>query len=380
MVEVHIVGTAHVLRESVDRVCKVIEDVKPDAVAVELCPKRLHALMAKEPSISLSDVIKSGNVSLAILQIILSFLQRKIGEKTGVRPGEEMLAAIRKAKEIGADVILIDRDIEITFNRLWYNISIIEKLKLFWQIFRSLFSKEDEVENILSNVDKLVEEFRKIGPKASKILIDERDAYMAYNILKASEKYEKIVVIVGAGHRKGIERYLKNPKEIPQIEKLLETKKGRFSLSKAFNIFISALILISFAYILTKFGSGLALNAFIYWFLINGVLSALGATLALAHPLSIISAFLCAWLTSLNPLIAAGWIAGYVEMKVRKPSIDDLIEMAKAESIRDLFKNRAFRVLLVTALTNVGSIIGTVYGAYIILQMTGIDIKNILIP
>ncbi len=380
MVEVHIVGTAHVLRESVDRVCKVIEDVKPDAVAVELCPKRLHALMAKEPSISLSDVIKSGNVSLAILQIILSFLQRKIGEKTGVRPGEEMLAAIRKAKEIGADVILIDRDIGITFNRLWYNISIIEKLKLFWQIFKSLFSKEDEVENILSNVDKLVEEFRKIGPKASKILIDERDAYMAYNILKASEKYEKIVVVVGAGHRKGIERYLKNPKEIPQIEKLLETKKGRFSLSKAFNIFISSLILISFAYILTKFGSGLALNAFIYWFLINGVLSALGATLALAHPLSIISAFLCAWLTSLNPLIAAGWIAGYVEMKVRKPSIDDLIEMAKAESIRDLFKNRAFRVLLVTALTNVGSIIGTVYGAYIILQMTGIDIKNILIP
>ncbi len=380
MVEVHIVGTAHVLRESVDRVCKVIEDVKPDAVAVELCPKRLHALMAKEPSISLSDVIKSGNVSLAILQIILSFLQRKIGEKTGVRPGEEMLAAIRKAKEIGADVILIDRDIGITFNRLWYNISIIEKLKLFWQIFRSLFSKEDEVENILSNVDKLVEEFRKIGPKASKILIDERDSYMAYNILKASEKYEKIVVVVGAGHRKGIERYLKNPKEIPQIEKLLETKKGRFSLSKAFNIFISSLILISFAYILTKFGSGLALNAFIYWFLINGVLSALGATLALAHPLSIISAFLCAWLTSLNPLIAAGWIAGYVEMKVRKPSIDDLIEMSKAESIRDLFKNRAFRVLLVTALTNVGSIVGTVYGAYIILQMTGIDIKNILIP
>lgn len=379
MAEVHIVGTAHVLKESVRKVCEVIEEVKPDAVAVELCPKRLQALIGEKPNVSLAEIIKSGNVSLVIFQMILSFIQRKIGEEMGVKPGEEMLTAVKKAREIGADVILIDRDIGITFNRLWNKMSIFEKLKFFWQIFKGVFQKED-VEDVLGNVDKLIEEFRKVSPKASEVLIDERDAFMAYNILKASERYERIVAVVGAGHEKGIKHYLRNPHKIPPIESLLEVKKRRFSLSKVFGILISVLVVATFLYILTKLGSGLALKAFIYWFLINGVLSALGATLAMAHPLSIITAFLCAWLTSINPFIAAGWVAGYVELKMRKPNVDDLVELAKAESFRDLLKNKAFRVLLVTALTNVGSMIGTIYGAYIILQMTGIDIKNILTP
>lgn len=335
--------------------------------------------MGKKPSISLTEIVKSGNVSLAMLQIILSLLQKKIGEETGVKPGEEMLTAVKKANKIGADVILIDRDIGITFNRLWHKMSILEKLKLFWHIFKGLFN-EEKVEDVLSNIDSLIEEFRRVSPRASEVLIDERDAYMAYNILKAGERYGKIVAVVGAGHKRGIEYYLKNPHKIPPVESLLEVKKSRFSLSKIFGIFISILVITSFVYILMKLGSELALKAFIYWFLINGVLSALGATLALAHPLSIISAFLCAWLTSINPLIAAGWIAGYVELKMRKPNADDLIELTKAEKFRDLLKNRAFRVLLVTALTNVGSMIGTIYGAYIILQMTGIDVRNILIP
>ncbi len=379
MAEIHVVGTAHVLKESVEVVERVIEDVKPDAVAVELCPKRLQALMGESPNVSLSEILKSGNVFLALLQVILSFIQKKIGEETGVKPGEEMLTAIRKAREIGADVILIDRDIGITFNRLWQRMSLLEKLKLFWHIFKGFFTKDD-VENVLSNVDELVEEFRKVSPKASEVLIDERDAYMAYNVLKASERYDRIVVVVGAGHKSGLESYLRNPNKIPPIESLLEVRRGRISASKVFGFFLSALVVCSFAYILTKLGTGLALKAFLYWFLINGVFSALGATLALAHPLSILSAFLCAWLTSINPLIAAGWIAGYVELKVRKPKIDDLVELIKAESFRELFKNKAFRVLLVTALTNLGSMIGTIYGAYVILKMTGIDVRHILIP
>ena len=378
MAEVYIVGTAHVSKESVEEVCRVIDEVKPDAVAVELCPRRFNALIKGFQNFSIQDALK-GNIALTLLQIVLAYYQRKIGKEMGVKPGEEMLTAIRKAKDVGADVLLIDRDIGITFQRLWQKMSILEKVKFVWNMFRGFFSKED-VESVLNSVDSLIEEFRRVVPKASEVLIDERDAYMAYNIVQASKRYEKIVVVVGAGHKKGIESYLRNPDKIPPIEKLLEVKKSRFSLSKAFGWFISILIISTFIYIVTKLGSEMALKAFLYWFLINGSLSALGALLALAHPLSILAAFLCAWLTSINPLIAAGWISGYVELKIRKPSVEDIIKIFESESFRELLKNRAFRVLLVAALTNIGSMIGTFYGAYVVLQMTGIDIRKILIP
>ncbi len=379
MAEIRIVGTAHVLRESVEEVERVIEEFKPDAVAVELCLRRYEAIRGNVQDVSLSEILKSGNVSLALLQIILSYFQRRIGEESGVRPGEEMIKAVEKAKEIGADVLLIDRDIGITFQRLWQKMSLFEKLKFFWSVVKSFFSKE-EVEDVLGNVDYLVEEFRKLSPNAGKVLIDERDAYMAYNLLKASERYERIVAVVGAGHRKGLEYYLRNPEKIPKLDELLEVKESRLKFSKVFGWTISLLILGTFFYITTKLGSGLALKAFLYWFLINGLLSALGATLALAHPLSILSAFLTAWLTSINPLIAAGWVSGYVELKVRKPSVEDVLKLLKAKSLGELWRNRAFRVLLVASLTNVGSMIGTIYGFYVVWQMTGIDLRQILRP
>ena len=375
MVDIHIIGTAHVSRESVEQVCKIIEEVKPDAVAVELCQKRFNALIKGIQEFSITDALK-GNVLLSLLQIVLAYYQRKIGREMGVKPGEEMITAINKAKEIGADVLLIDRDIGITFQRLWQKMSIFEKLRLLWNL---LFFEKDDVKNILESVDSLIDEFRRIAPKASEVLIDERDAFMAYNIIKASERYDKIVVVVGAGHKEGIERYLKDSENIPPIKDLLEVKKSKLSFSKIFGCFVTLLVVLTFAYILTKLGSEIAFKAFIYWFLINGILSALGASIALAHPLSILTAFLCAWLTSINPLIAAGWVSGYVELKMRKPNAEDLVKIFEAESFKDLFKNKAFRVLLVTALTNVGSMIGTFYGAYIILKMTGIDVK-VLIP
>ena len=241
MAEVYIVGTAHVLRESVEEVCRIIEEVKPDAVAVELCPRRYNALINNVQSLSLSDVLKGGNISLALLQIVLAYFQRKIGEETGVKPGEEMLTAIEKAREIGADVLLIDRDVGLTFQRLWQKMSFFEKLEFGWNILKGIFSKED-VEDVIGNVDSLIEEFRKVSPKAGEVLIDERDAYMAYNLLKASENYNKIVAVVGAGHKKGIEGYLKNPEKLPPIEKLLEVKKSKFGVSKAFGWILSALM------------------------------------------------------------------------------------------------------------------------------------------
>ncbi len=380
MTKLTLIGTAHVSKKSVEEVERTIEELKPDAVAVELCPRRFSTLVKGEiPDISVSDVVKRGDAFLALFQFMLAYYQKKIGKELGVKPGEEMITAVRKAREIGADVLLIDRDFGITFKRLWQSMSFVEKLKMVWNVVKSFFSEdESDIEEILSDVDYLLMEFKKIVPNAGKVLVDERDAYMAHNLNKAMEKYDNIVAVVGAGHKKGIEYYLKNPDKIPPIQRLLEVKNSRFSVLTILSWLIPAVIIGMFILIFVNLGTELALKAFIYWFFINGILSAIGAGIARGHPLSILSAFLCAWMTSLNPLIGAGWISGLIEVKMRKPNVEDVVELTNASSFRELLGNRAFRVLLVAALTNVGSFIGTIVGAYVIMQMTGIDVKELI--
>ncbi|WP_202320118.1 TraB/GumN family protein [Archaeoglobus neptunius] len=377
-----IVGTAHVSKKSVEEVESIIENERPDAVAVELCPRRYRALVhGVKEEIPIADVIRKGNVFLLLFQLVLSYFQRKVGEEYGVKPGAEMLAAIEKAGSIGADVLLIDRDIGITFNRFWQNLTLIEKIKLLWHLLKSMFVGEDiDVDEMLEEdvLDVMVREFRNISPSAAKVLIDERDMYMAANLLNAFSKYDKVVAVVGAGHKKGIERALQTLKEKPvNIRELEEVKKGR-NLLKYISVSIAGLIMGTFVLIALSLNTEVLVKAFIFWFLINGILAAAGAALARAHPLSIAAAFLSAWLTSLNPLIAAGWVSGAVEAWIRKPTTEDFSKLVEAESFRDMMNNRFFRVLMVTALTNVGSMIGTIYGGWYILSTFGIDVAKVI--
>jgi pheromone shutdown-related protein TraB len=377
-----IVGTAHVSKRSVEEVAEVIEREKPDAVAVELCPRRYHALVhGQREEISVADVIRKGNVFMLLFQLILAYFQRKVGEETGVKPGSEMLAAIEKAREAGADVLLIDRDIGLTFTRFWQKLTFVEKIKLIFHLVRSTFSGDEiEVDEMLEEdvLDMLVKEFRKISPNAAKVLIDERDVYMAANLLNALSRYNRIVAVVGAGHRKGIEEALLKLKENPvNLRELEEVKKGR-SYFKIFMGAFTALIVGTFILIATSLNTEVLVQAFLYWFLINGVLSAVGASLARGHPLSIVTAFLCAWMTSLNPLVAAGWVSGLVEAWIRKPTVEDFSKLVEAESLREMMQNKFFRVLLVAALTNVGSMIGTIYGGWYIISTFGVDVAKVV--
>ncbi|AIY89991.1 TraB/GumN family protein [Geoglobus acetivorans] len=376
-----IVGTAHVSRKSVEEVVRTIEEEKPDAVAVELDLRRYKALEGEREEINLLDVIKRGNVFLLLFQLVLSNFQRRIGRETGVMPGEEMLSAIEKAKEIGADVLLIDRDLAVTFNRLWSSLGFFEKLKLFFHIVRGLFESDDiEVDDLLEKdiLDMLTEEFRKISPKTAEVLIDERDAYMTHNLLRAMQRYSKIVAVVGAGHKKGIEKLLSNPQELPDMASLVEVRRKRFSSLKLLGFGITLLVLGIMFTIFVKLGTSEFLSAFAVWFLANGILSAIFAGIAGAHPLSILVAFLMAWLTSLSPFLAAGWFSGLTEFIVRKPTQHDLEEMLSVDSLRALYRNRAFRVLFVAAMTNIGSTIGTFYGIWYLSTHYGVDIKEVI--
>ncbi len=378
--KVVLVGTAHVSPKSIEEVIETIEREKPEAVAVELCMRRYLALKGKKQNIPVVDIIKKGETHLLLLQLLLSYFQRKIGEEYGVKPGEEMLAAINKAEETGADVLLIDRDIAITFRRFWSSLSIVEKLRIVYNLIKCFFSSEDvDVDEMLKEnvLDAMVEEFRDIAPSAAKSLIDERDAFMAASILEALKKYDSIVVVVGAGHKKGIQRYLSNPELIPPVEELTKIEKGTNYLKIA-GYAVFALVILIFAAILSTLNTALILKAFAIWFVINGALAAAGAAVAGGHPFSIIAAFCSAWLTSLNPAMAAGWVSGVVEAWKRNPTTKDIEELSKAESLSQLVKNRVFRILLVAALTNVGSMLGTFVGLYYVMQVTGVDITEVL--
>ncbi len=373
------VGTAHVSRESIKEVEEVIEREKPDIVAVELCEKRYRALVEKTPpEISIKDVIKSGEVYLLLFQWILAYFQRKVGKTLGVRPGEEMLRAIEKARETGADVALIDRDITITFRRFWARMSLMEKLRMTFALIRSIGGggEEIDVEEMKKEdvVERLIEELRKFSPSAATVLVDERDAFIAGNLLNLLSTGKKIVAVVGAGHQEGIKRYLDNPEEIPSMGELLHTPGKRFSIFRFLAYGLILAVLLIFMAILFSFNTQMIITAIFYWFIINGILAGLGALIARAHPLSIAVAFLTAWLTSLVPFIGAGWVAGIVELWKREPTSEDLGRMVHVSSFRELLDNRVFRVILVAALTNLGSMIGTFLGAYVILRLYGFDI------
>lgn len=377
--DVRIIGTAHVSQKSIDEVREAIEDYQPDVVAVELDSARYASIKQQnQESPDVDDILKGGNFSQLIVQWILAYLQRRIGMDVGIQPGAEMISAIYDAEQKNIPVALIDRDIRITLNRFWKSMGIWEKLKMIYALIVSVTGVEEEEINIddLTKTDVVslaLEEFRKFSPNAAKALIDERDAYLANNILKLREIHSRVLVVVGAGHVAGINDYLSNPQALPEMNTLVSKPK-----TKPWGLIIGSIVIALFVIlftliILSGIGLDVLLTALLYWILINGILAA-GFTLAAGgHPFSALTAFGISWMTSLNPLLAAGWFAALTEAKIRKPGSDDFKKIFNADSFGELRQIPLFRVVLVAALANIGSMIGTFAYFIFIFPILGID-------
>lgn len=378
--EVVIVGTAHIREKSIEDVRETIERERPDVVAIELDPKRLQSLLEGEREVPLKQVVKSGNVVLVLVELALAHVQRRLGEQLGVKPGSEMLEAYRAACEAGARVVLIDRDVSITLKRFLDSLSLVEKLRIIFSLLLSFGRGEEiDIDSFTKGevVESLMHELKAISPSAYEVFVRERDALMASALLSiASSGATKVVAVVGAGHEGGIQHYLTHPESIPETSKLLEMPRKRVSLSKLIAAGIVVLVVGAMAYIALRISAGMAVQAFVYWFVINGALSALGAALARGHPLSVLTAFCVAWFTSLNPFLAAGWFAGLVELRKRNPATSDIKALVRANSFSEVVNNRAFKVLAVAALANVGSVVGTLWGGWVVLRMTGIELAS----
>ena len=386
--QIIIVGTAHVSEKSVRQVVETIEREQPDIVAVELCRGRYDALKGKAQvsQIPIKELLSEGKVYFFLVHWLLAYIQKKIGDEMGVQPGAEMINAIDAAEASGAKVALIDRDIQVTLQRFWSKMGFFEKIRMVGALIGAALGfgdgKDIDIDNITDQdmVTMLIEELRGIAPTAAIVLIDERDAYIAGNLVRAaSGGGKKIVAVVGAGHRSGIENYLKHPETIPPLGTLMDVPKKRFSMMKLIGIGIVGIAIATFALlILSGTPLKLLLLAFGWWFIINGTLSAAGAIIARGHPYSVITAFMVAWLTSLNPMMAAGWFAGLVEAKQRNPTTDDFKKLIEVETTGNMLENKLFRVILVAALANIGSMIGTFLGVYVMMQVAGIDPRDVI--
>jgi pheromone shutdown-related protein TraB len=366
-----LIGTAHISKESVEEVKEAIKKYKPDVVAVELCKRRYDAITKKKKweNTPVTKLLKSNNAYLLLAQTFLSSIQRRLGKEYGVEPGSEMIAAIELAKKHNIEVALVDRDISITLKRAWRKMGIREKFRLTWEFFKAIMGFEDEeleeldLKKLMDQdvISALMEEFGEIAPSATTVLIHERDEYIAKKIQDEARK-GKILAVVGAGHLKGIQKQLENKELKTNLKKYEEIPKKRVHVAKLVAYVIPILFVALVLWLV--FTRGVEAwdqikNVFIWWFLINGSLSALGAAIARGHPLSIGTAFLAAPLTSLNPAIAAGWVAGYVEAKLRMPVVRDFKNLSKIESMKEFWNNRVIRLLMVVALANLGSMIGT---------------------
>jgi pheromone shutdown-related protein TraB len=358
-----IIGTAHVSKESIEEVKEAIITNQPDVVAVELDINRYQNMMAekngeKKQDVNIRDVIKGDKLSIFLVSMFLSYLQRKIGDDLGVKPGSEMIAAIETAEEIGAKVALIDRDISVTLKRALNKMSFLEKAKFVYGILASFFSKDeiDDVESIKDGdtLNEVMGYFKEMSPKAYDVLVTERDAYMAHILQDIND--ENVVVVVGAGHKKGISEYLDHPEKIPPVDELLTVQKSRVPIGKLILFSIPALVILIFVLALLK-GINIQTSIFTY-VLITGGLSFLGSILSGSKIYSAITAFVVAPVTVLHPLLAAGWFSGIVEAKLRHISMDDAVKITKADSFRELLGNNLFRVLLVVVGTNIGATIG----------------------
>lgn len=368
-----ILGTAHVSTASVVAVREQIKTYQPDIVAVELCASRHEALTSNRrlDKEGLLKVVKEGKAPLVLLQSLLAAEQRKMGLDEGEQPGAELLVAVQEAEAADLEVALIDRDIQTTLRRAWKKMRFREKFRILLSLLGD--DKDDaddespELNELLENQDlltSLMEELRTFSPGAGIVLIDERDAFLAGKISSLQSSDKKILAVVGAGHLKGIEQHLTNG-TVPDKEGLhqLEHLPVRSRFSKSIPWLIPLFVMSLMVYFVAK-GDGVnLLEMFTVWTAANAVFAALGCALARGHPLAILTAAAASPITSLNPTLAAGWFAGYVQLKMREPTAEDLQQFLKLESLGSFWSNKAGRVLLVTSLSNLGSMAGAWFAA-----------------
>lgn len=362
-----IIGTAHVSEESVNEVKDAIYEQHPDIVAIELDRGRYAKIkmmgIEEDDEISVTRIIKENKVGLFLVNTLLGYFQSKIGDEVNVDPGSEMIGAIEACEDLNIPIALIDREINITLQRALNKMGFMEKAKFAYGLLLSIFGLDDDEDDIdieelkkSETIDDMMEIFKDEAPSVYEVLVHERDAYLAGRIMQIP--HEKVIAVVGAGHRPGIEKYLDNPETLPDLRDLevINEKKGIPWLK----ILIAMIPILFVVIFFLAFFNGINITGNIYEFIVISMLMGfIGSILSGSKIQSAIVGGVVAPLTIIHPLLAAGWFSGLTEAKFRKVRNSDIKNLTKIESLRDLWNNNIFRILLVVIGTNLGVSLAT---------------------
>ncbi len=374
-----LLGTAHVSKVSADAVKSMLSSQQYDAVAVELCPSRYNAMIDPDAlaQMDLFQVVRERKVSMVAASLALGAFQQRIAEQFGVKPGADMFAAVEYSQDEKIPIFLVDREMGITLKRIYHNIPWWQRFNLVSGLLASVVSKEKVSEEDIERLkegDLLESTFSQFAEESQTLflpLIDERDRYMAARLLQEVEKksFRNLLVVVGAGHLSGIEKYLlqlqKKPEQVIDELEVVPVSRGWL---KIVPWVIVGLILLGFALGFSH-SSDLGWSLVAGWVLINGGLSALGAAIAGAHPLTVVGAFIAAPITSLNPMVGAGMVTAMIEIYIRKPKVADFNQLKHDTThFKGWWKNRVTRTLLIFILSTLGSAIGTYVAGFFIFE------------
>ncbi len=359
-----LIGTAHVSRQSAEEVKEVIETEQPDSVCVELDEQRYQSITNKNKwkDMDIFKVIKEKKATLLLMNLLVSSFQNRIAEQHGIKPGQDMIQGVESAKENNAQLVLADRNIQITFARIWHRLGFLGKAQVLMMIVSSIFSKEEITEQELEKLktqdmlNATLKEFTESFPRLKEPLIDERDQYLAQKIKDAPGK--KVVAVLGAAHVPGITEEIKKEQDLKKLNERPPKSKAPKMIAWMIPLIILSMIGYTFYSNPTT-----GMQQTVSWILWNGSFSAIGAAAAFAHPLTVLTAFIVAPLSSLNPLMAAGWFAGLVQTFLRRPNVADFENLSTdVQSAKGLWNNKATRILIIIVLTNIGSTLGTFLG------------------
>ena len=385
-VSITIVGTAHISKASAEQVRALIDSGQFDAVALELCPSRYQHI--EDPDaitrLNLLQVIRGGKVGFVTASLALGAFQQRLAEQLGVDAGADMRAAISAASGASLPVLLIDRDVGVTLKRIYRSIPWWRRWELVGGLLQSLISRrsvsEAEVERLKEGdmLEATFNQFAESSPQIYNALVDERDRYMVARLMQEARRNQRrhILAVVGAGHVRGIERYFDACQQDDTFQP--DDVCARLDYLPPSSRWWRWLPWVIVAVILTGFvigfsqspdvGWGMVWN----WVLFNGGLAALGALIAAAHPLTVVSAFVAAPLTSLNPTLGAGMVSAAVETLLRKPKVSDFSRLrVDTAHLKGWWRNGVARTLLVFLFTSLGSVLGTYIAGYKIFEAIG---------
>ena len=362
--EIILIGTAHVSRQSAEQVKEVIDREQPDSVCIELDEQRYQSIIDnnKWKQTDIFKVIKDKKATLLLMNLAISSFQNRMAKQFDIKPGQEMIQGIASANENGAEIVLADRNIQTTFSRIWHNLGWTGKSQLLTSVFFSIFSKdtisEEEMENMKSKdtLNAVLAEFTETFPKLKTPLIDERDQYLAQKIKEAPGA--KVVAVLGAAHVPGITKEIYKEQDLAKLSAIPPKSIVPKIIGWAIPILIVALIVITF-FANPSAGFDQALS----WVLWTGSMAAVGAAVALGHPLAILAAFVTAPVTALHPILASGWFSGLAQAYIKRPTIADFERLSEdVFTIKGFWRNKVTRVLLVVVLTNLFGSLGTFIG------------------